>query len=187
MPASIEAARELLVALNFTAEQSNERAGLVLLALADLYPGDNWSDAGNDTVGVTPILDRAKRWGTAWAPNTRETVRRFTLHQFVAAGMVEYNSDNPQRPVNSPKANYRLSPAALEVVRAWGSVDANDVLDTYLIELPGQVATYAASRELNRIPVRMPDGRAISLSPGGQNELLRAMVEEFCGSSQSRV
>ena len=118
MPATVPEARELLRGLNFDAERSNERSALVLLALANLRPGQEWSEAENPTVGVTPIMELVREWGTTWAPNTRETVRRFTLHQFVAAGMVEYNSDNPERPVNSPKANYRLSPAALEVVRA---------------------------------------------------------------------
>ena len=94
--------------------------------------------------------------------------------------MVEYNSDNPERPVNSPKANYRLSPAALEVVRAWGSADADDVVDNYLIELPGQLAAYAAARDMHRIPVTLPNGTIVTLSPGGQNVLIRAMVEEFC-------
>lgn len=180
MAASIREARDLLKALNFDAERSNERSALVLLALADLRPGDDWEAADNPTIGVTPIMERAQLWGTTWAPNTRETVRRFTLHQFVAAGMVEYNSDNPGRPVNSPKANYRLSPAALDVVQAWGSVDADDVVDTYLIELPGQLAAYAAAREMNRIPVTLPDGAILTLSPGGQNVLLRSMVEDFC-------
>jgi len=180
MPATVPEARELLRGLNFDAERSNERSALVLLALANLRPGQEWSEAENPTVGVTPIMELVREWGTTWAPNTRETVRRFTLHQFVAAGMVEYNSDNPERPVNSPKANYRLSPAALEVVRAWGSADADDVVDTYLIELPGQLAAYAAARDMHRIPVTLPNGTIVTLSPGGQNVLIRAMVEEFC-------
>jgi len=45
--------------------------------------------------------------------NTRETVRRQTMHQFVDAGIALYNPDKPDRPVNSPAAVYQIEPAAL--------------------------------------------------------------------------
>ena len=60
-------------------------------------------------------------YGKDYAPNTRETVRRFTLHQFVEAQLVVQNPDEPQRPVNSPKWNYQVTGEALEVLRAHGT------------------------------------------------------------------
>ena len=178
--ATVAEARALLESLGFDAERSNERSAIVLLSLLGLRPGDDWASSTNEAQGVTPIMEHARHWGVHWAPNTRETVRRFTLHQFVAAGLVEYNHDRPDRPVNSPRANYRISPPALAVVQAWGDDDAQDWIDEYLIEQPGQVESYRVARELHRIPVKLPDGEMVSLSPGGQNVLLRAMVEEFC-------
>ena len=47
-------------------------------------------------------------YGRHYAPNTRETFRRQTVHQLVAAGIALYNPDNPARPVNSPKAVYQI-------------------------------------------------------------------------------
>ncbi len=178
--ATVDDAKGILRALGFDAERCNERSALVLLALLGLRPGEHWSDATGDMIGVTPIMDHARLWGTNWAPNTRETVRRFTLHQFVDAGLVEYNADQPDRPVNSPKANYRVSPATLDVIRQWGTSVLEDRLSAYLVDLPGQVAAYAAARMMSRIPLTLPDGSPVTLSPGGQNVLLRAMVEEFC-------
>jgi hypothetical protein len=51
-----------------------------------------------------------------YAPNTREGVRRKTMHQFMDAGIALYNPDEPTRPVNSPKAVYQISPEALKLV-----------------------------------------------------------------------
>ena len=48
-------------------------------------------------------------YGREYAPNTRETKRRQTMHQFVEAGVALHNPDNPARPVNSPKTCYRIS------------------------------------------------------------------------------
>lgn len=180
IPVSIEQARVMLVAFGFDAQRSNERSAIVLLSLLGLRPGDAWSDATGDRIGVSPLMDHAQVWGAEWKWGTRETVRRQTLHQFVAAGLVEYNSDDSERAVNSPYANYRLSPDALEVVRLWGKSVAEDQLAAYLVALPGQVAAYAATRSLARIPVTLPEGSPVTLSPGGQNVLLRDMVEEFC-------
>ncbi|QDW64495.1 BsuBI/PstI family type II restriction endonuclease [Oerskovia sp. KBS0722] len=178
---SVGGARELLSKFGFDAERSNERSALILLALLGLRRQSLWADSTNDLCRTVEIMSAvAEHWGRVWKPNTRETVRRFTLHQFVAAGLVEYNADDPSRAVNSPKANYRVAPAALEVIKLWGTMPAEAALETYLEKLPGQVAAYAAARELHRVPVLLPGGEAVTLSPGGQNVLLKAMVEEFC-------
>lgn len=115
-----------------------------------------------------------------YAPNTRETVRRFTLHQFAAALLVEQNPDKPDRPTNSPKWCYQVHLRALEVIRTFGQPGYEDVVGAYLSEVPGLKARYDAAREKNRIPVTLPGGRMMSLSPGGQNILLKVMIEDFC-------
>lgn len=38
----------------------------------------------------------------------------------------------------------------------------------------------AAERHLHRIPVTLLDGTRVTLSPGGQNILIRQAIEEFC-------
>lgn len=115
-----------------------------------------------------------------YAPNTRETIRRFTLHQFAEALLVEQNPDKPDRPVNSPRWCYCIHPRALDVVRTIGQDDHAILLERYLKDVPGLRALYNAAREMNRIPVTLPGGSALTLSPGGQNILLKQIVEDFC-------
>lgn len=117
---------------------------------------------------------------TIYAPNSRETIRRQTLHQFVDAALVVPNPDNPSRPTNSGDSNYQVTPQALDVVRRFGTTEFEIALEGYLAEAPGLSALYAATRALNRIPVTLPDGSPLTLSPGGQNTLLKQMIEEFC-------
>ncbi|ELU61135.1 BsuBI/PstI restriction endonuclease, partial [Streptococcus pneumoniae PCS70012] len=45
---------------------------------------------------------------------------------------------------------------------------------------PRQIETYAAAREMRRIPVTLPEGKALTLSPGGQNVLIKQMLDELC-------
>ncbi|MDM8550131.1 hypothetical protein QUF72_08645 [Desulfobacterales bacterium HSG2] len=56
-----------------------------------------------------------------YAPNTRETIRRHTMHQFADAGLVVLNPDQPDRPVNSPKWCYQISPDALKLMKTYGT------------------------------------------------------------------
>jgi hypothetical protein len=177
----VENARIVLETLGMDAERSNERSGLVLLALAGLRPGERWDQAVNPMLGTRAIMDFIRdEYGKEYAPNTREIVRRFTLHQFVEAQLVVQNPDQPTRPVNSPKWNYQITSEALEVLRAYDTDAWTHTVDQYLEELPGLKARYAAVREMDRIPLTLPDGSDFTLSPGGQNILLKAMVEDFC-------
>lgn len=177
----VEDARIILETLGMDPERSNERSALVLLALLRLTPAESWAEAANPMLGTRAIMDFIRdEYGKDYAPNSRETVRRFTLHQFVEAQLVVQNPDEPQRPVNSPKWNYQVTVEALDVLRTYGTEGWQSATDRYLADIPGLKARYAAAREMDRIPLILPDGSAFTLTPGGQNVLLKAMVEDFC-------
>lgn len=177
----INEACSVLKALGLPKEQTNERAGLTLLALLDLGPKQPWSAATAPLRGVTPIMEfAAERYGKHWKPNTRETVRRFTLHQFQDAGLVVANPDKPDRPVNSPVYCYQVPAILVEALRTFGSADWEKHLRDYIASAGTLAATYANERQMQRIPLRMREGVEITLSPGGQNQLIRDIVEKFC-------
>jgi len=99
----LDEAAEVLIALELPRGQRNERSALTLLALLSLAPDKPWSDATATLLGITPIMGfAASQYGKHYAPNTRETVRRQTIHQFAEAGLVEVNPDDPGRSTNSP-------------------------------------------------------------------------------------
>ena len=176
----IKSAHQILLALGLPRAQQNDRSALCLLALLNLTPGKPWSDAENPLMGITPIMDWAREhYNKDYAPNTRETVRRQTMHQFCDAGIAIYNPDQSDRPVNSPKAVYQIEPTALLLLRTFGSPTWHDSLTYYLAERGTLVARYAMEREQNRIPVRFAPGKEITLSPGEHSELIRGIIEDF--------
>lgn len=176
----IEAAHQIIISLGLPRAQQNERSALSLLALLNLTLGKPWAKAENPLVGITPIMDWAREhYGKEYAPNTRETFRRQTMHQFCDAGVALYNPDKPDRPVNSPKAVYQIEPAALTLLRTFGTPQWHDSLTAYLTGRETLVAKYAKEREQNRIPVEIAPGKEITLSPGEHSELIRAIIEDF--------
>ena len=142
----IEDARIVLKKLGMDAERSNERSALVLLALLWLLPTESWAEATNPMPGTRAIMDFIRdKYGKDYAPNTRETIRRFTLHQFVETQLVVQNPDEPGRPVNSSKWNYQVTAEALDVLRAYGTAEWQAATDRYLTALPGLKAHSATS------------------------------------------
>lgn len=176
----VEAVIGILKAINAPKEQRNERSALTLLALLDLPPEAPWTQAQNPLRGVTEVMDwMAAHYGKKYAPNTRETVRRFTLHQFIEMGLVILNPDNPERPPNSPKNVYQIEPSAMELVRTFGTDDWAKNVDSYNDSMHGKNRLREAARQMKTIPVTLPDGQTIELSAGGQNVLIKEIVEQF--------
>lgn len=177
----ISEAQAILTAFGLPREQRNERAALTLLALLDLPPTRSWDAATDPLRGVTPIMEFvAKHYGKKWAPNTRETVRRFTLHKFEQAGLVVANPDQPGRPTNSPRYCYQVEPRALAVIRKFGIPQWDHALRHYLADARTLAQRYAQARDMQRIPLDLPPGVIIRLSAGGQNALVEKIINEFC-------
>ena len=181
MKQKINDALDILRSLGLPREQQNERSALTLLALAGLAPEDDWSALKVPQIGITPIMDFCKEhYGVNYAPNTRETFRRQTMHQFVQAGFVKENPDDPLRATNSPKWCYQLEDNAAELFQRYATDAWSTELDKYLKKVPALKDRYACLRNMDLIPVRFGDGSEIQLSSGGHNELVKAIVEKFC-------
>jgi hypothetical protein len=176
----IEAALQIINDLGLPKAQQNERSALSLLALLNLTPGKSWADSENPLMGITPIMEWAReQYGKNYAPNSRETFRKHTLHQFCDACIAVYNPDAPDRAVNSPKAVYQIEPTALALLRTYGSEQWLENLGAFLAKRETLVARYAKERKQNRIPVKIGSRNKISLSPGEHSKLIRAIIEDF--------
>ncbi len=176
----VKAAIDILISLGLPRAQQNERSALCLLALLNLSPKKSWLESEDPLMGITPIMNWARRhYQKKYAPNTRETVRRQTMHQFVDAGIALYNPDKPDRPVNSPKAVYQIEPTTLSLLRSFGTNEWHDNLTNYLSKRETLAARYAKDRKQTLVPVRIGKKKKISLSPGEHSELIKAIIEDF--------
>ncbi|MEU9844407.1 hypothetical protein AB0C69_34920 [Actinomadura sp. NPDC048032] len=114
-------ARQVLVILDFDDERSNERSALVLLSLLNLGPDRGWNEVERPIIRITEMMHwMAVHYERSYATNTREVIRRSTLHQFIDRGLVIPNPDDPGRPVNSPRWCYQVSESHYEILRSYG-------------------------------------------------------------------
>lgn len=87
----VEDALAILRAVGLARGQQNQRSALTLLALAEVEPDASWTQVKDPLLGVTPIMAWIHRhYERGYAPNTRETIRKQTLRQFVECGLVRY-------------------------------------------------------------------------------------------------
>lgn len=171
----------LLEALGFRGKQRNEIAAYTLLALVDLRPTQAWRDATNPLRGITPIIAFIRdEYNVHYAPNTRETVRDEAVKYFVESGLLVRNPDLPTRPTNSGKTVYQVEARALEVIRSFGTLEWTSKRTLYLGTRERIRREIDRERELARVPVTLPSGETVTISPGGQNPLIKTVVEELC-------
>lgn len=172
---------EILTALDFGPKQRNETAAYTLLALLDQRPEFSWAEAQAPLRGIKPIIDFvAEAYGVRYAPNTRESIRDEAVKFFVEAGLLLRNPDDPRRPINSGKTVYQIEPSALALLRKFGTPEWTLALQQYLASRESIKHEIARKRNLARVPVTLPDGSQVALSPGGQNPLIKAIIEHFC-------
>ncbi|PAJ75748.1 methyltransferase [Pseudoalteromonas sp. NBT06-2] len=176
----IDQALEVITLLGMPRAQQNERSALTFLTLLNLHPEGSWQELEKPLFGVTPIMDWCRDvYGKEYAPNTRETFRRQTLHQFVDGGLALYNPDKPDRPVNSPKACYQIAPELFEVLLEYGTASWEKALKGWLKLRKTLAQQYAMEREMQMIPLTLDDGTEIKLSPGIHSQLIHDIVIEF--------
>jgi hypothetical protein len=180
MEQKLTEALTILNQLGLPRQQLNDRTALCLLSLLDMQPTKKWSDASDPLVGITPIMDWSRaHYQKDYAPNTRETFRRQSMHQFIEAGICLYNPDKPDRSVNSPKAVYQIEPNLLNALRTFGTTEYELEMKRFLSIRPSLAKKYAKARDMEMIPVKLKDGHEIKLSAGEHSQLIKEIVEDF--------
>ena len=178
MSDKIKEALQILIDLGVPKEQQNERTAFCLLALTDIKENSSWVEAQDPLIGITPMMEFAKAtYKREYAPNTRETFRRQSMHQLVDAGIALYNPDRPDRPVNSPKAVYQISPLALHIVKLFGKNEYPKAVKLYHEKIGALAEKYQATRNMEMIPVENVEG--LKLSPGKHSQLIKEIIENF--------
>lgn len=185
----LEEALQILKELGLPTQQRNERTAYTLLALCQIKEDDDWSMIEPKSMCVVGNADNpkyegimryiAKYYGKEYKENSRESIRRFSIHQLVQAGIVDHNPENPSLPTNSKDNHYRLSAEAYNLLKTFNTSDWDEKLKLFIEKVGKLQEKYAKKRELLKIPVTFADGRTVNLSPGKHNILQRSIIEQF--------
>lgn len=161
--------------------QCNDRSGWVFLSLANVKPSDRWGTATALLLPTANIMEFIRNeYGMNYKPNSRETIRRQTLHQFEQARIVDRNRDNPIRPTNSKNNNYSLNQSILDILAVYPNDDWQTKVKEYKDAVSELTAQYERAIEMHKIPITLPNGETVKLSPGKHNQLHADIIYAFC-------
>lgn len=176
----LQGAQRILTALGLPRAQRSPSAAYTLLALANISPTTSWKEAERRSLRIHDILIFIKNtYGKTYAENTRETIRRQVLHQFEQAFVVDRNPDDLTLPTNSPRTHYAISESVLPVLKSFGKRQFKGELLKFQMSKGTLLKVYQAARARNLVPVTLPSGEAILLSPGKHNKLQAEVIKEF--------
>jgi len=176
----LKEARIILVDLGLPTQQQNDRTALCLLCLLNISPKQNFNKAQATLRGITPIMNWAREhYNKEYAPNSRETFRRFSMHQLIEAGICLLNPDDLKRPINSPHNVYQIEPTTLALLKTYGTAEYKINLVKYLSLKPTLIARYAKERDMLLVPVKINNNKYINISAGEHSELIKLIIEKF--------
>jgi hypothetical protein len=175
----LEEAKGILSAIGMPKQQTNDRSAYVLLALSDIKESSNWNNAQKPELRIVDMMNfMAENYDKVYKPNTRETIRKDTIHQFVDGAVAERNTNSLDRPTNSPNYCYCLTDEMLALVKTYGTTKWQATLKQFVDTQGTLIEKYSQQRDIQRVPVTV-NGQEFSFSPGEHNFLQKAIIEDF--------
>lgn len=163
-----------------------ERIALALLAVAHIKPETPWSSAESYfDEGPKPVTTREiirfwnAHYGEKIADSSYDDVRRKDLVYLVEAGMVEKSAANPIADTNDGTRGYAIQADGLRLLRAYNSTEWEAALLNFRDRMGNLADRLSKAREFKMVPVKLPTGEILKLSPGPHNRIQKAVVEEF--------
>lgn len=118
-------------------------------------------------------------FGEHISPGSYDDIRRKDLKPLVEEGLVVNSSTLDQSATNNPNRGYALDPQFANLLKTYGTKKWDDKL-TLFVEIRQKVKQeLAQKRAMALIPVTLPSGVLLELSPGGHNLLQKKIIEEF--------
>lgn len=156
------------------------KAAYTLLALANMNERKSWRSAEGRLMRIHDIIGGIRSvFKVGYAENTREDFRKQVLKPFEHARVVDRNPDDPTRPTTSPLNCYVLTEDALRVAKSYGTSRFDKEVSVFTKAHGRLSVAYAAIKERHLVPVTLPSGDQLTLTPGKHNALQAAIVEQF--------
>lgn len=117
--------------------------------------------------------------GEKISPGSYDDIRRKHLKLMVLADLIVNSGANPSAATNDPTRGNALHPNFKKLVRTYGTPEWKKELTDFNKNKPSLELLLLRKRDMERIPVTLPDGRKLEFSLGKHNDLQKAIIEEF--------
>lgn len=158
-----------------------ERMAKACLAVGKIKK--DFSEACSFEDGFTRTRDiitfENKNFGEDISPGSYDDIRRQDLKLLVEAGIVVNSSSTEEQATNNPSRGYGLSTSFANLLHSFGSSRWEILLNEFRKETKSLKEELERRRDLQTVPVTLPNGKTIVLSYGEHNDLQKAIIEVF--------
>lgn len=160
-------------------ERGLERMAVSFLAVAGVTK--DWSKAKENTNlksrNIITIVN--KNFEEKISSGSYDDIRRKDLKLLVLANIIVNSGINKGSATNDPTRGYALHPDFKQLIVSYKTPDWKKNLNAFNKDKPSLSDILSRKRELEKIPVKLPDGKPIELSLGEHNVLQKAIIVEF--------
>jgi hypothetical protein len=181
--AIIDEAIDILVSVGIPKDnktaRSLERMAMAFLAVAGIT--QKWTEATNNRFLKTRdiIAFNNTHFEENISSGSYDDIRRKDLKLLVLAGLILNSSDKPNAATNNPTRGYNLETSFMDLVRTYGTAQWNETLQKYLEDKTSLKDQLARKRNIEKVPITLPNGTGLELSAGQHNLLQKLIIEEF--------
>jgi len=160
-------------------ERGLERMAVCFLAVAGVTK--DWSKAKeNANLKSRDIIKLVnKSFEEKISSGSYDDIRRKDLKFLVLADIVVNSGVNKGSATNDPTRGYALHPDFKHLIVTYKTANWTKNLKEFNENKPSLADILSRKRDLEKIPVKLPNGKPIELSLGEHNVLQKAIVEEF--------
>lgn len=167
------------IPINTKSERGLERMAECFLAVAGVTK--DWSKAvGNSNLKSRDIINIInKNFEENISSGSYDDIRRKDLILLVLADIVINSGVLKGSDTNDPTRGYSLHPDFLNLIITYKTDNWNRILKSFNEKRPSLSEILARKRSIEKLPVKLPNGKPIELSLGDHNVLQKAIIEEF--------
>lgn len=108
-----------------------------------------------------------------------DNIRRNDLKLLVVADIVINSGDKHSSATNDPTRGYSIHPDFRNLIISYNTNSWSDELAKFNLNRPSLSEQLSRKREIEKIPIKLPDGKALELSTGEHNQLQKQIIEQF--------
>jgi len=160
-------------------ERALERMAICFLAVAGVTK--DWSDAKDDT----NLKSRAiitfvnEHFEENISSGSYDDIRRKDLKLLILADLIENSGVNKGSATNDPTRGYVLQSDFRKLLVSYKTDNWDKNLAEFNQHKPSLAEILERKRNLEKIPVKLPNGKPLELSLGEHNILQKAIIEQF--------
>jgi site-specific DNA-cytosine methylase len=161
-----------------------EKMAMAFLAVADVKRSGDWIKTrireGKDTLKSRDIIAYLNaHFEEKISMGSYDDIRRKDLKLPVVAGIIIASANKPNAARNDPTRGYSLSLEYVELIKRFGQPDWAEAMEEFMADRPTLAERLDTARQIEIVPIKLPDGQTVQFSPGEHNLLQKAIIEQF--------